>query len=371
MALPACCCQRRPSAPGPAPAPAPQPLVLSVPPAVTADEDTLTRVVMRNVSFRVDQTIRLRIHRLRGTMHDLTGRHVVVLDDKRTLLLRIDSGEIGLTANDLSDLLNRYVFGYPGSPLRDLSIRLADGHVVQRGILHKVVDIPFEMTGELSVTPEGLIRIHPIEMKICTIPGKGLMRALGVELADLIDLSGARGASIEGNDLFLDPVEILPPPRIAGRLTAIRVEPEELVQEFGSADDRDTAPLVLPAPADNFIYFRGGSIRFGKLYMVESELEAVDATPADPFDFYLDRYHAQLVAGYHWTLPDYGLVAQMPDYEDLGVATSEARTPRSEPGRSPASPASDLSAMPLGHHPPLPFRSVSRRAADQTGRLQR
>ena len=81
-------------------------------------------------------------------------------------------------------------------------------------------------------------------MEICRIPGKGLMDALGIELADLLDLSGAEGVYVEGNDLLLEAQRILPPPAIRGRLTGLRVTPDELVQTF-AADPFE--PRVRPA----------------------------------------------------------------------------------------------------------------------------
>lgn len=38
-------------------------------------------------------------------------------------------------------------------------------------------------------------------------------------------------------------------------------------------------------------------------------------------------YHAQLVAGYHVTRPDYGLVACMPDFDDLATPRGRRAPP--------------------------------------------
>jgi hypothetical protein len=143
----------------------------------------------------------------------------------------------------------------------------------------------------------------------------------------MMDVSGATGVSVKGNDLLLDPVRILPPPRIEGRLTSIRIQDGQLVQVFGSADAEGAHPLAPPPPvaAPNYVFFRGGSLRFGKLYMVHASLEAIDQNPADPFDFYLDYYATQLVAGYHKTQPDGALVAWMPDFDRL--PTTDAAPP--------------------------------------------
>ncbi len=321
MMLGGCCCYAAPAT-GPAHANAiPVVPALPVPAPVASQTDTLTRLAMRNVLFHIDDSILMHVRELRGTAQDLAGDHVLVLDDKRRMLLRLAYAEVGLTGQSLSDLFNRYVFAYRGSPLRRLVVRTRGNEIEQSGILHKVVDIPFQMRAQVSVTGDGRIRLHPTSMKICSIPGKGLMRALGVHFEDLLDLSGAHGVTVSGDDLILDPLRILPPPRIEGRLTAARVEGDEVVEVFGSKQDPAATPLAPPVAAPNYILFEGGALRFGKLYMVHTELEAIDTDPADAFDFYLDYYANQLVSGYHRTLPDNGLVAWMPDFGDLPSPT--------------------------------------------------
>ena len=62
------------------------------------------------------------------------------------------------------------------------------------------------------------------------------------------------------------------------------------------------------------MYYRGGVLRFGKLTMHDTDLLIMDAEPQDPFDFFLDQYNAQLVAGYSKNTPDHGLVVTMQDY---------------------------------------------------------
>ena len=92
------------------------------------------------------------------------------------------------------------------------------------------------------------------------------------------------------------------------------------VQTFGAAGAPDPPRLIPSYPAKNYMYFRGGTIRFGKLFMVDADLLTVDADESDPFDFYFDYYHAQLVAGHHVTLPNYGLVRYLVDFGHLGRA---------------------------------------------------
>jgi hypothetical protein len=63
--------------------------------------------------------------------------------------------------------------------------------------------------------------------------------------------------------------------------------------------------------------WRGGQLAFGKLTMTETDLELVDEDPRDPFDFSVDRWNEQLVAGYSKTTSTRGLRAHMPDFDDL------------------------------------------------------
>lgn len=332
--------------------PEPEQIVLPIPEAVRAMSGSVTEAAMGNILFHVDDDIRLNIRHLRGRMVDLAGDDVIVLDDKGRLELQLAYAELGLTSESLTLMLNRYVFGYPGSPLKDLVVRTEGNRIVQTGTMHKLIDIPFEMTAELSVTPEGLMRIHPVQMDICGLDGQKLLAAIGRSLEDLLDLSGARGARVEGNDLLLDPLASLPPPRTTGRLTAVRVEGDEVIQVFGSPDAEGAEPLALPVAAQNYVYFQGGTILFGKLYMVLSDLLTIDADASDPFDFYLDYYHTQLVAGYHVTARNYGLITYMPDFDDVGTPAGVVTPP---PIRANSRPGA-------GGTPPNPSMEVLMRA---------
>jgi hypothetical protein len=107
------------------------------------------------------------------------------------------------------------------------------------------------------------------------------------------------------------PSKIVPPPRIDGRLQAVRIEQGVLVQVFGPGQK---PPLRPPRPNGNYMYYRGGTLRFGKLTMDDADLELIDRDPRDPFDFFQEKYLSQLVAGYSKTTPQRGLTVVMPDY---------------------------------------------------------
>src|SRR5262249_41680148 len=131
-------------------------------------------------------------------------------------------------------------------------------------------------------------------------------------------------------DLVLDLDRMLPPPLIRGRVTAVWIDRDRVRMTFGApAVSRPLPPLDPAAP--NYMYFRGGTPRFGKLTMAHADLQIVDEHPEDPFDFFLDQYQAQLVAGHSRTMPNQGLVTFMPDYATLHerAGASEGRDQRS------------------------------------------
>jgi len=108
-------------------------------------------------------------------------------------------------------------------------------------------------------------------------------------------------------------------PAVEGRVGRVEVTDSEIVQTFRPADGHAPDPLVLPIPkTPNYMFFRGGVLRFGKLTMDDTDLFIQDAAPEDPFDFWLDRYNDQLVGGGSRNTRDHGLIVVMPDFAKLG-----------------------------------------------------
>jgi hypothetical protein len=290
--------------------------------ARSSAEDTVTQVSMRDINFFLMPNGALRIRKLRGTVRSLKGGPVV-FDDKNSFIIHLTYAEIGLNGTDITTLMNKYIFAYPGAPLKRLQVHTSGSQVVQSGVMHKILDIPFRITADVSVTLEGLIRLHPVKTEILGVDGEKLMRAFGLSLQKILDLSKAKGVTVKGNDLFLDPVKILPPPAIEGHATAIRVDGDQLVQTFGTV--AEATPLPQPdTSASAFMFFKGGTLHFGKLLMLDAEMQIVDLRATGFFNFDLDKYKDQLVAGYERTLPDLGLEVYMLGLEKLSTGKAVA-----------------------------------------------
>jgi len=187
------------------------------------------------------------------------------------------------------------------------------GRVKIKGKLPSKGDLGFEAEGRLSATDEGKIRLHVEKIHALHLPVKGLMDLIGVDLADLIKKGKVAGVQAEKDDLILDPSQILPPPRIEGRVTSVRLENGNIVQVFGDPARYPWARV----PAQNYMAYRGNRLRFGKLTMDDTDMILIDMTPNDPFDFYLDHYIEQLTAGYTKNTTANGLRVFMPDYAKL------------------------------------------------------
>jgi hypothetical protein len=282
---------------------------------------TDVQVAMRGVDFHVDSNIILHIGYLRGALRRTSPEKPPYFDDKHSFTLQIDTARIGISPAHLSDLLNRYVFAYPGAPIHRLNISVDQGQLVQRGTLK---GISFQVIGDLTVTPSGELRLHPNTIKAVGIPVGGLLEMFGIHLQKLVDLRQARGVRLEKNDFVLSPAELLPPPTTRGQLSAVEVSDTSIVQVFKSPTGDPPQPLKPPADdAKNFMYYRGSVLRFGKLTMNNTDLQIIDADQRNPFDFFLDQYNLQLTAGYSRNTPSHGLIVVMPDFKDAQAVRSK------------------------------------------------
>ena len=285
-------------------------------------------VEMANVDLHMAPGVTLRVRSLHGRFVP-TGGGPANLDVNDSYVVEVDAGEVALGEAALNVLMNEHVFVGHDPPVKHLEITVADGLIKQKGKLDKKIDIPFKTKGTVEATPDGKIRVHAKSIKSLGLPVKGLMKVLGIEMDDMLKIESGHGVTVDDNDFIIDPSELLPPPKIRGKVTAVRVEGDEIVQTFGAGAGARIRPA---AASKNHIYWRGGDLRFGKLTMRGTDLELIDMDPKDPFDFSVARYNDMLVAGYSKNLPRLGLRTFMPDYNDLHAGK---RTASSAPGGPP------------------------------------
>jgi len=289
------------------------------PAAVQVSGNNQTHVEMVNVNLYLDAALIMHMHYLSGQLLATRKGQPPAFDDKLSYVVAIDSAEVGLTAASMSRALNTYVFGGPDAPLKNLKLTIEGNQIRQTGTLNKGIGIPFEMTGTISATADGRMRIQTTQMKAAHLPVKGVMKLFGLDMAKLINTRKTKGVSVEGNDIILDPAQMpLPPPKMRGRITVVSIQGDEIVQTFGTARTLQEGKLS----GGNYMWYRGGVLRFGKLTMTDTDMRLIDADPTDPFDFFPDHYRDQLVAGYSKTTATGGLLVYMPDYGKISRPVS-------------------------------------------------
>lgn len=271
---------------------------------------------MHNVVYHFTPTIIVHIRDLGGDLLPAGGYALPVFDDKNSFSLRIAAAEIVISQRSLANALNSYVFAAKDAPLKDVSVLVDKGRLKIKGKLHSKGDVAFEVEGSVSPTEEGKIRLHAEKIHALHLPVKGVMDLFGVDIADLIKSGKVAGVQAEKDDIILDPGRILPPPHIAGRVTAIRLQGASIVLVFGDPGKYAWTHVSVA----NYMLLRGNRLRFGKLTMDDTDMLLIDMDPSDPFDFFLDHYVDQLVAGYTKNKNDNGLRVFMKDYDKLRPA---------------------------------------------------
>lgn len=263
----------------------------------------LQTLEIRNVNLQTSDAVLLRVRNLRGEVVRTSSATPATLDVPGSFRIKVSSGTIAMTGDDLGAFLNGVVFAYKGSPIHDLHVVIDSGSLIQTGTLHKIIDIGFRMRANVSLTPDGRIRVHPTHMT-----DQKLLHTVGLHMSDLIDVKHARGLTLDKDDILIDALSLLPPPAVQGRLIDVHVEGNELIERFaGDSTRSDTTEA-------GYLQFRGGRLRFGRLLMSGTDLRIVGADPHGPFDVNLPHYSQQLVAGFSQTTPTGGLIAHLGRY---------------------------------------------------------
>lgn len=275
---------------------------------------------MVNVDLHLTDDVTLHVTQLRGRFLAARGA-APDLDDKRSYTVFVDSGEVAIDLASLNALMARSMGG-GRSNVDHLRLSIRRGTLRQQGVIDSAINVPFSATSVVSATNDGRIRVTTRSARGFGVPLRPVMKLFGIYMDDLVKVARGTGVETDGNDLIIDPAVVIPAPSVRGRLTSVRLAGNQLVQTFGSGAAVSSGSSTL---SKNHIYWKGGQLSFGRLTMTDTDLELVDADPKDPFDFSVDHWNAQLVAGYSKTLPNSGLRTYVPDYNDLSQVERRRR----------------------------------------------
>jgi hypothetical protein len=267
-------------------------------------------VEMKNLTYHFTPSVAAHVIWLDGQLVATKPGEIPTFDDPPSFALQVQNAKISIAADALGGVMNQHVFDGSEAPLSHLAVEARGDLLHITGRLHDKGDIPFSMDGTLSTTRDGNIRIHSEKISALHIPVKGMMDLIGLKISNLVNAKKLQGIQADGDDLILDVEKILPPPQIRGRIAHVQIEGNQIVETYGEGTPRKQGP-------GNYMFYRGGELRFGKLTMTDADLMLIDMNPADPFDFYLEAYKRQLVAGYAKMTSSFGLRVYMRDFDKL------------------------------------------------------
>lgn len=268
-----------------------------------------TNIYAHNLLLRKGPQFRIYVRWLSGQMMRTRTSIAPSFDNPDSFVLAVRKGVIHVNLGDIGNFLNTTSF-----PLKNALVRGQGNQVKLTGTVHKsLLSLPVELLSTVSATTDGRIHLHVDKINVLKIPIKGLLGGMHVEIDDIAGKSAMPGVEFSGNDIFLNTIQILPPPHIRGLLTGVAVAAPDLVLVYGNAIS-DEAQL---ARWHNFLRFEGGTLDFGKFSMHPVDLTLIDASNEPWFDLDLVNYQAQLINGYSRMTPQQGLEIFMPDLDEL------------------------------------------------------
>jgi hypothetical protein len=272
------------------------------------------RIEISNVLFRYTDDLSVLIIGLRGRLIPTSGHTVADFNQPDSFVIAGDSALVSLSTQQLSSLMNTYALASPKAQIKNVRISAEGDHLVIRGTMKKGLSIPFVANADPSITQDNRIRFEIKAVKSAKIPVMGLMDSLGLNMSDLISQKGLTGLSVDKNSFLIDPQSALPSPQLRARLSKVQISGQNLLLSFGDGAVKS---------ARNFIALKGGTVRYGRDEMHDSDIVMMDTSPADPFDFYLRQYARQIAAGAVKATIDLAWRAYIPDFAKLSASPKQ------------------------------------------------
>jgi len=288
-----------------------------------------TYMLLNNVKFRYTDDVFISVHRMLAITEPVKPYKYVDMNDARSFSLKIINAQCSLEPSVRENLFNKQVLNYEGSPLEDLKMTAVavdvNGQKVPmlkiEGMMKLGAWLPFEMLGKIGVDKKtNCMTIDAYKIKSLGLPFvKGLMDASGIELENLLTIKPGRGLSIIKNTMYVDAMNITPPPKLSGKLLDARanVKTNCIDLKIGEENAAEVKYSLLVPEAKNYIYIFDGSLIFGKLLSSNGKLQLIDTKPADDMDFYLNKYLLQLSKSEIRMTADAAMIVYIPDYQSI------------------------------------------------------
>lgn len=306
--------------------------------------------VLKNTFLRVDPEIGIFIKHLEGELEPKRQGDPVIFDDIRSFVYHVYRGQMTIDGANITRLMNKYVFNYPGSPLKDLKVEFLPGRIRMSGKMKQaMLWIPFEQEGPAHAMPDGNIKLVPDKIIAGGLPSKGLMDFIGLKTDTLLKLNESRGVKIQGNEIIMYPTRMFPPPAMTGRVVNVQTETDALHISWNTGQ-RVPFKQVPDARSPNYMHSYGGNLLMMNELHRDADLQMVDMDPSNPFDFFLEKYKDHLGAGYVKMVKHSGtLITLMPDYPKVAETDIWDQYPGGSP-RQNYNPGPPTTILPAGYN---------------------
>jgi hypothetical protein len=216
------------------------------------------------------------------------------LDDVDSYTFNIIGGEVTLDLAVMENIFNKYVLN--GASLKNFSFSTLPGKknnrmLVIKGEIKSAALLPFTMTAMMTLdNPNNLIVITSDNIKMMGIlPADKFMGMFGLSLENLFKIPPDRGVVFQDNSLIINPLSLLPLPRITGCLHTVKLEEKHIVISFEQIENVRIPPR--PAPdAVNDVFLFGGDVKIGQSRYLDMYIQILDRDEEDVFEFHIKNY---------------------------------------------------------------------------------
>jgi hypothetical protein len=148
----------------------------------------------------------------------------------------IQRGDVYISADSLTKFFNRRM-EKTSSKINEIQVEIKDGKLHLKGKVHKGIDIPFDVEGQISTDGRNLI-VQAKKIKAEGLPMKGLLGMVGVHLASLVNSGQVNGVVAKDDTLTFEPDKIA---NVQGKITKAYVTGDGVEIAFGAASNRQQA----------------------------------------------------------------------------------------------------------------------------------
>jgi hypothetical protein len=237
-----------------------------------------------------------------------------------------------MSSTDLAALANGFILPRAKTPVKNLSLSFnPDQTILVKGDFHKLIDVPFSGTATFNVTPDGNLHMHLSNLTVAGVIHQDVLNFLGIKVSTVAKPKRKQSFKIMGNDIIFPIGQMFPPPHVSGPLHDVSIAGNKLNLILDTDKrPRDQGQLAAekpPVTSGSYIYFRGGTMKFALLTMSPVSLELVPLKPDlhKRFEFAVDQYYQQLVAGYSKSLPNKSLLVYLADDREIQSSAQNAQ----------------------------------------------